>query len=131
MEIKDLLSYRNNNINLKKENKTNEKLYKNIIIKDEGPVDNNRNKKKIMNEKNYQINIVNSSKDIYDINNNNNYMKIKNKIIYTDINLLLNNKIKSKKIKNNNTYEKINTDFKQNKIKNLELLPKNSDKIGK
>ena len=84
-----------------------------------------------MNEKNYQINIVNSSKDIHDINNNNNYMKIKNKIIYTDINLLLNNKIKSKKIKNNNTYEKINTDFKQNKIKNLELLPKNSDKIGK
>ena len=95
-----------------------------------GPFDNNRNKKKIMNEKNYQINIVNSSKDIHDINNNNN-MKIKNKIIYTDINLLLNNKIKNKKIKNNNTYEKINTDFKQNKIKNLELLPKNSDKIGK
>ena len=84
-----------------------------------------------MNEKNYQINIVNSSKNIHDINNNNNNMKIKNKNIYTDINLLLNNKMKSKKIKNNNTYEKINTDFKQNKIKNLELLPKNSDEIGK
>ena len=130
LQIKDLLSYRNNNNNIKKENKTNEKLYKNIIIKDEGPIDNNRNKKKNMNEKNYQINIVNSSKNIHDINNNNNNMKIKNKNINTDINLLLNNKMKNKKIKNNNTYEKINTDFKQNKIKNLELLPKNSDEIG-
>ncbi len=134
LQIKDILRNRNNN-NFKKEreNRTNEKQLKNIIIKEDGPIDNNRNKKK-KNNNNNQIHLVNSSKNIRDCNKN---IKISNKIINTDINILTNNcnKISSnKKFKNNNlTYEKLNSTNNiqnKNRIMDLELLPKNSDEIN-